>query len=135
MAPIPCPEYFDEYARAEWERVCRILFDKGTLQDVNHATLEGYCSAYSKAKRADDTINKEGFSAKVYGTDREGNVTGQVVAIKKLPEVDIAFKAWGQVKMFAVEMGITSAGGKEPEPDEGLTPLEKALREAERKPK
>jgi phage terminase small subunit len=78
--------------------VCKVLVDRGTLQDINHATLEGYCEAYSKAVRADKVINDKGFT------------TGSLLA-KKRPEVDISFKAWSQVKMFAVELGITQSSG------------------------
>jgi hypothetical protein len=53
----------------------------------------------------------------------------------KRPEVDISIKAWQQVKMFAVELGITTSRVKIEDTGEGLTPLEKMIREAEHKPR
>jgi P27 family predicted phage terminase small subunit len=103
---LQIPAWFDDNAAAAFKRVCQILVDRGTLQDVNHATLEGYCEAYSKAVRADKVINEKGFTV---GT----------MPPKKRPEVDISFKAWSQVKMFAVELGITqSVGNLTPPKDE-----------------
>ncbi len=108
-SPIAVPPYFDKYAINEWERVCKILFDQGTLQDVNHATLEGYCSAYSTAVKATQHINTKGFTNDEPITDRDGEIIGYKNT--KRPEVDISIKAWAQVKMFAVELGITSWKG------------------------
>ncbi len=126
FTPIPVPSYFDGYARNEWERVCKVLFDKGTLQDVNHATLEGYCSAYSTAVKATEKINKDGFTQQVPLYNKQGDEIG--VMDKRRAEVDISIKAWAQVKMFAVELSITSSSGKSD--IEPQTPLEKALNEA-----
>lgn len=102
---LQVPAWFDKQAAEAFKRVCQILVDRGTLQDVNHATLEGYCEAYSKAVRADKVINEKGFTV---GT----------MPPKKRPEVDISFKAWSQVKMFAVELGITQSTGT-PTPPKG----------------
>jgi P27 family predicted phage terminase small subunit len=131
--PIPAPAYFDEYARKEWERVCKVLYDLGTLQDVNHATLEGYCSAYSTAVKSTKKINDDGFSSEKPLFNKQGDMIGSIEI--KRPEVDISIKAWQQVKMFAVELGITTSRVKIEDTGEGLTPLEKMIREAEHKPR
>ena len=131
LYPIECPLWFDEYARAEFKRVCQVLYDMGTLQDVNHATLEGYCASYSRAVRAELAL-QNGFEdiIKLY------TKTGDSYEVqKKKNAVSIAEKAWGQVKMFAVELGITTSKGKQEESEEKLSPLEKILREAETKPR
>jgi P27 family predicted phage terminase small subunit len=107
--PIAAPSYFDKYASNEWERVCKILYDQGTLQDVNHATLEGYCSAYSTAVKATKKINENGFISEKPIFSKQGDEIGTMEV--KRPEVDISIKAWAQVKMFAVELGITSWKG------------------------
>lgn len=126
-APIKAPGYFDEIACAEWERVCQILYDLGTLQDVNHATLEGYCSAYSKAVRADQVLNEKGFTYEVTIFSKQGDVCG--TAEKKRHEVDISRQNWQLVKVFAVELGITQSSGKVRSEDT-RSELEKALDEA-----
>jgi P27 family predicted phage terminase small subunit len=129
--PITCPEWFDEYGKAEFRRVCRVLHDLGTLQDVNHATLEGYCAAYSRAVRAELAL-KDGFEIAVEFFTKTGD---PYTVMKKKTEVAIAEKAWAQVKTFAVELGITVTKGPQEPPEDGLTPLEKALRAAEHKPR
>lgn len=129
MTPIKCPAWFDEYAEEEFERVCQVLFDKGMLADVNHATLEGYCSAYSRAVRAEIEL-RDGFDREVTMFGKGGD---SFTVLKKKSECSVAERAWGQVKMFAVELGITTGS---PDPvTEQLTPLEKALADAERKPR
>jgi P27 family predicted phage terminase small subunit len=130
VTPLTCPAWFDDYARQEFQRVCQVLHDQGTLQDVNHATLEGYCAAYSRAVRAELKLNS-GFEEEITLYSKTGD---PYTVTKKKTEVSVAEKAWGQVKMFAVELGITAAKGK-PEPEEKVTELEKVLREAERKPR
>ena len=126
-APLPCPSYFDEHAKVEWARVCQVLVDRGTLQDINHATLEGYCAAYSRAVRAEIEL-ADGLTTDELYFDKKGNPTGSKTV--KKPEVAIAERAWGQVKTFAVELGITTSV---PElENENLTETEKALQEADR---
>ena len=130
MTPIKCPAWFDDYAKEEFERVCQVLFDRGMLADVNHATLEGYCAAYSRAVRAEIEL-RDGFDREVTMFGKGGD---SFTVLKKKSECSVAERAWGQVKMFAVEMGI-AAGGATDHGAEKLTPLEKALEEAERKPR
>ena len=129
--PISCPEWFDEYGKAEFQRICQVLHDLGTLQDVNHATLEGYCAAYSRAVRAELAL-RDGFEVAVEFYTKTGD---PYTVMRKKTEVAIAEKAWAQVKTFAVELGITVTKGPQEPTEEGLTPLEKALRAAERKPR
>jgi len=130
MTPIKCPAWFDEYAKEEFERVCQVLYDKGMLADVNHATLEGYCSAYSRAVRAEIEL-RDGFDREVTMYGKGGD---SFTVLKKKSECSVAERAWGQVKMFAVELGITSPGSPD-STDEKMTPLERELLKAERKPR
>jgi P27 family predicted phage terminase small subunit len=129
--PITCPEWFDAYGKAEFQRVCQVLHDLGTLQDVNHATLEGYCAAYSRAVRAELAL-RDGFEVAVEFFTKTGD---PYTVMRKKTEVAIAEKGWAQVKTFAVELGITVTKGPQEPQEEGLTPLEKVLRAAERKPR
>lgn len=129
--PITCPEWFDAYGKAEFQRVCQVLHDLGTLQDVNHATLEGYCAAYSRAVRAELAL-RDGFEVAVEFYTKTGD---PYTVMRKKTEVAIAEKGWAQVKAFAVELGITVTKGTQEPQEEGLTPLEKVLRAAERKPR
>lgn len=101
------PDWFDEVGRKEWDRVCNILYERGTLIDVNHATLEGYCAAYSRAARADAELSK-GFENEIPIVVGRGENTTTIMVKKKKVEIAIAEKAWNQVKMFAIELGITS---------------------------
>ena len=93
MTPIKCPAWFDGYAKEEFERVCQVLFDKGMLADVNHATLEGYCSAYSRAVRAEIEL-RDGFDREVTMFGKGGD---SFTVLKKKSECSVAERAWGQV--------------------------------------
>ncbi|MCK9569531.1 P27 family phage terminase small subunit [Candidatus Pacearchaeota archaeon] len=128
--PIVCPEWLDVYARDEFVRVCQVLHDMGTLQDVNHATLEGYCAAYSRAVRAEIEL-KDGFEEAVTFYSKTGDPYD---VMKKKTEVSVAEKAWMQVKTFAVELGITSSRGQK-ETEENMSELERVLQQAEHKPR
>jgi phage terminase small subunit len=108
---IKCPAWFDEIARAEFTRVCNILVERGTLADVNHATLEGYCSAYSTAVRADMVLNEKGFNMDVPLFSKKGDEIGSFE--KERPEVARSARFWGLVKAFAVQLGITQNAGSE----------------------
>ena len=132
---LPYPEIgFDEIAKKEWDRVCNMLIERGMINEVNRATLEGYCSAYSKAKRADQAL-VDGFEEEVPIVVGRGATQTTINIKKKKIENGIAEKAWGQVKMFAVLLGISSVAGDEPAPvkEEALSPMERAIREAETK--
>lgn len=119
FVPLSCPNWFDEYAKLEWDRILHKLYNLGKIGDINHAILEGYCAAYSRAVRAEMDI-RNGFY--------EDNKRGTKV-LKKKHAVAIAEKAWAQVRMFALELGIKSNEIQ----SNDLTPLEKTLREAEQK--
>jgi P27 family predicted phage terminase small subunit len=95
------PQWLDAIARNEWKRICLELVSKDRLKDTDHAILEGYCAAYSKAVRAERELNS-GFTYEYLGHDFK------MKRVKK-PEVQIAESSWSQVKAFAVELGITPA--------------------------
>jgi len=135
--PIDCPTWFDDIARAEFWRVCKVLHDRGTLKDVNHATLEGYCSAYSKAVKADKVLNKHGFTVQIPARDRDGQIIkgpngeAMVESERKRIEVDISQKSWALVRIFAVELDITSSRGHTEPAAPVLTEMERILQDLE----
>jgi phage terminase small subunit len=133
LSKLPYPEIgFDEIAKQAWDRVCNVLYERGTLQDVNYATLEGFCSAYSRAKRADMAL-LTGFEEEVPMIVGRGDHTTTIMVKRKKVEIGIVDKAWNQVKMFAVQLGISISTGEQPlNKEEALSPMERAIQEAER---
>lgn len=105
------PLWLDVIARNEWKRICLELVKMGRLQDTDHAILEGYCAAYSRAVRAEKELNN-GFIYEYLGHDFK---TKRV----KKPEVAISEAAWKDVKLFAVELGITPASRPQTKPQKG----------------
>ena len=110
-----CPGWLDPEAKREWRRVCREL---GNLTKKDRAVLAGYCSAYARWRKAEESLNEEGLTQEA----RHGDAPR--------PEVKIAVDALTQMKAFAVELGLTprSRVGKTPgKPKTPKDPLDEAL--------
>lgn len=59
-----CPDWLDDIAKAEWERVAKQLEDLGILTKVDMAAFAGYCVAYARWKEAEEFITKHGTIVK-----------------------------------------------------------------------
>jgi P27 family predicted phage terminase small subunit len=102
-AKIPeCPEWLDDIARAEWNRVTPALHQTGLLTVLDHACLEAYCVLYSMFVRAAREIG-ESF---VYDY-----VEGKSLRLKRVkkPEVAIARDSMKQIRLFCAEFGLTAS--------------------------
>jgi P27 family predicted phage terminase small subunit len=95
-AVIPeCPDWLDERAHAEWDRVAQDLFDIGILTSVDRTALAGYCQAYSSWVECQEHIADN----------------GSVIAGRWGPSINPAVTAaqkWmGIIRSFCQEFGLT----------------------------
>lgn len=96
-AALPrAPRFLDPIAKVEWRRVGRELFEVGLLTRVDRAALAAYCQTYSRWVQAEKEIVDDGLTVR--------GAQGQVV---KNPVVTIAEKALEQMKVYAIEFGMT----------------------------
>lgn len=91
-----CPEWLDEIAKKEWQRVVPELERMGMLTCVDGAALEGYCQMYSRWVQAEQFLQKHGTIYKL--------PSGY---IQQVPQVNIAQKSLLIVKGFCSEFGLT----------------------------
>lgn len=97
---LTCPKWFDEYSTEEWKRILKLLkAEDRDFTDKDVKALEGYCVNYSKWKRCEQTLLKEGMSMVV---NEEGYE-------QQRPEVSIANKAQQEMRSWMKELGITPA--------------------------
>ena len=117
-----CPRWLDKEAKAEWKRIVPALHEVGMITKVDRTALAGYCSAYSRWRRAEEAL-RDGFTYQYIDT---GFKTKEAVK----PEVKIAQESLKQVRMFCAEFGLTpSSRGRMQVPDlpKGEDEMEKLL--------
>jgi P27 family predicted phage terminase small subunit len=98
-ARIICPEWLDDEAKLEWNRVYKLLKKEGiefTHKDLK--TLEAYCRNYSKWKQCENILLEEGFTF----TTPNGYVQAR-------PEEAMSNKAQEKMLQCAKELGLTPA--------------------------
>lgn len=59
-----CPEWLDEEAKKEWDRMVRHLELLGVITEIDMAAFAAYCQAYSRWKEAEEFITKHGTIVK-----------------------------------------------------------------------
>lgn len=91
------PEYLNEIAAGEWNRVFKELKDSGVLVRLNRQVLAGYCSAYANWKRAQEILNKK----------KDLTFKTPNGALQQIPEVGIVNQALIAMLKYASEFGMT----------------------------
>jgi P27 family predicted phage terminase small subunit len=91
-----CPAWLDPEAKAEWKRVAPLLKQLNLLTEVDGTALAGYCQAYATWRRATATLQQKGYVVNTPSGYKQ-----------QRPEVSIAMKALGLVKVFCAEFGMT----------------------------
>jgi P27 family predicted phage terminase small subunit len=56
-----CPDYLDEGARREWDRLAPILVRMKVLTEADYIALASLCQAYSTMAKAQTQLNKTGI--------------------------------------------------------------------------
>jgi len=102
-----CPEYLDEFAKREWNRLSPELERLGLLSQVDMAAFEAYCKNYSTQCQADEIIKSEGLIIRTYGINKDGEEF--LIKIQKHPAVAIRSDAFEKMKAFLIEFGFTPA--------------------------
>jgi P27 family predicted phage terminase small subunit len=104
--PPPCPEFLDDYARAEWKRVAPELFRLRLLTRVDVAVLAAYCFSYSQWRTAAETLKAMGANDPVmHGL----LVKTEAAGVTANPLVWIAKGALRDMVRYASEFGMTPA--------------------------
>lgn len=61
--PPECPDWLEEEAQAEWNRLSETLFEMGILTDLDVAPFAAYCQAYARWREAEEFISQHGSIA------------------------------------------------------------------------
>lgn len=109
MAP---PDWFSDYAAAEWSRVLPKLVERKILTVDNLGTLENYCVQIGRARQAEAEIQKTGPVLMVYTLDKEG--VARVTGAKKNPWVSVQSEAMDKARLMAAELGLTPVSRSRP---------------------
>lgn len=95
---ITCPEWLDDEAKAEWERIYKIIKkEKIEFTPKDLKTLEAYCRNYSKWKQCEEVL-KNGLTFKTPNG-----------YIQQRPEESVSNKAQEKMLQCAKELGLTPA--------------------------
>jgi P27 family predicted phage terminase small subunit len=91
-----CPEWLNDYAKAEWARLAPELERLGLLTEADMAAFACYCQACADLRTASEVLKKEGriiTTPKGYKMPR--------------PEVAMANRAMKVIREFSVQFGLT----------------------------
>ncbi len=89
------PAHFSEEARAEWDRVSRIMIASRVLTEADRAVLALYCSVWSKWVKADAMVARTGEVLKA----RDGG-------LYQNPYLAVANRALEQLARLAAQLGL-----------------------------
>ncbi len=92
-----CPEFLDEEARAEWDRLAALLGRMKLLTVADRSALAAYCTVYSRWVEAERQV-------KQYGTVI---LSPNKKFPMKSPHLTIADQALETMRKFMVEFGLT----------------------------
>lgn len=109
---MPAPEWFSEWAAAEWSRVLPKLVERKILTEDNLGTLENYCVQMGLAREMEAEIQKLGAVQMIYSLDKEG--TARVTGARKNPAVSIQSGAMDKARLMAAELGLTPVSRSRP---------------------
>ena len=56
-----CPDYLDDVARGEWDRLAPILVRMKVLTEADYIALASLCQTYSTMMKAQEQLNKSGI--------------------------------------------------------------------------
>ena len=91
------PEWLDDEAKAEWERIIPDLAEMGVLSRADRPALTAYCTAWSRWVEAEGMVRKFGMIVK---SPEKGFPM-------KSPYLSIADQALETMRKLLVEFGLT----------------------------
>jgi len=101
IAPLGCPEcptHFDDVAKAEWLRITTALDSMALLSKADATTLEIYCQAYARYRKAEERLKTEGEI--IVCSSGYQTISPQLTIINRCVE---------QMHKLLVEFGMTPA--------------------------
>lgn len=111
ISVIPCPEWLDKDARAEWGRVFPILTERRILTDADLGGLENYCIAIGRVRQMEAKIQ----------TEEDPELLLKFIRVQD--------KAMATARQIGAELGVTPVSRSRPavrekeEDDDGDNPL------------
>jgi P27 family predicted phage terminase small subunit len=96
------PDFLDELAIAEWERIVPELETLGIMSNIDIALVTSYCVSVSELAEACKRIEIDGY---MYETENREGCTVQ----RKSPWIEVRNKAIANIVKTACEMGMTPA--------------------------
>lgn len=91
-----CPDWLEEEAKNEWNRLADNLADLGLLTEMDIQAFASYCQAYARWREAEEFITQHGSIVKT------GSGSWQQV-----PQVSIAHQNQKIMMQAAAEFGLT----------------------------
>ncbi len=95
---IECPDWLEEEAKREWERLAPSLEAMGVLTTADLTAFAGYCQAYARWREAEEFISQHGS---IFQTP-----SGYV---QQVPQVSIAQQNLKIMQSLCAEFGLTPA--------------------------
>lgn len=91
-----CPDWLEDEAKEEWDRICKNLYELGLLTDLDVQAFASYCQAYARWREAEEFITQHGSIVKTK--------TGYW---QQVPQVSIAHQNQKIMMQAAAEFGLT----------------------------
>ena len=93
-----CPDWLEDDAKAEWNRLSEQMERLGILTEVDMAAFAGYCQSYARWKAAEEFISKNGAIVKTPSGYWQ-----------QVPQVSIAQQYLKDMQKFCEQFGLTPA--------------------------
>mgnify|MGYP005873156519 FL=1 len=121
-AGVPeCPDWLEDEAKAEWERVGTILENMGMLTSVDTTAFAGYCQAYARWREAEEFLTQHGSIVRTPNG-----------YLQQVPQVSIAQTNLKIVLKFCEQFGLAPSSRSrivaDKSVDETTDEMEKLLR-------
>jgi P27 family predicted phage terminase small subunit len=106
LEPVPppglptCPDYLNDFAKAEWWHICDLLKQMGLLSTADESALIVYCQTWGEWRKAVDMVAKYG----AWTVIKQGN--GEV-ATKRTEFDRIRERTAEQLRRWLLEFGLT----------------------------
>ncbi len=108
--PVPppdmpsCPDYLNNYARGEWNRIAESLYLMGTLAKIDQTMLAAYCIAYSRWRHAEEDLER---MAQTDATTHAAVIRTKQGNLIQNPMVGVANTARREMQRLAAEFGLS----------------------------
>lgn len=116
-----CPDWLEDEAKAEWERMSKALEDMGMLTSMDMVAFAGYCQAYARWKEAEEFLTQHGSIVRTPNG-----------YLQQVPQVSIAQTNLKIVLKFCEQFGLTPSSRSrivaDKSTDETTDEMEKLLR-------